>query len=160
LILVTIGSLFPFDRLVTLADAIAASMPERSFFCQIGEGRYEPVNMPFARMMPARDFQQKIAEAELIVAHAGMGSVISAMEASKPIVILPRRMELGEHTTDHQMATARWLMGRPGVQVVMEDADLAPTISAALSGSAGAAPIPTAAPQDFINKIRDFIEHA
>jgi hypothetical protein len=58
------------------------------------------------------------------------------------------------------MATARWLAGRPGVNVVFEDAELKPTITAVLSGRAAAAPIPTAAPQDFINKIRNFIEQA
>jgi UDP-N-acetylglucosamine transferase subunit ALG13 len=160
MIFVTIGSLFPFDRLVRVMDAIAPTMPEHAFFAQIGEGKYEPTHMAFARMLSRREFTAKINEATLIVAHAGMGSVIQAMESRKPIVLLPRIFEQGEHTTDHQMATARWLAEKPGVYVAMEDADLGETIKAALAGVRGEGAMTASAPPEFLAKIRDFILHA
>ena len=58
-----------------------------------------------------------IAGARLVVAHAGVGSVVSAGEQGKPIVVLPRRAALGEHTSDHQVETIGWLRGKPGVHV-------------------------------------------
>jgi len=36
--------------------------------------------------------------ASVVVAHAGMGSVITAMQHNTPIVLLPRLLEAGEHT--------------------------------------------------------------
>lgn len=159
-ILVTIGSLFPFDRLIRVMDGLAPTWPEHEFLAQIGEGTYEPVNMPFKRMITAGEFGRAVRSARLIVAHAGMGSVIAAMESSVPIVILPRRMEHGEHTTDHQMATARWLDGKSGITVVFDDADLAPAITRALSADAKAGGLPTTAPDAFIAKIKSFIETA
>ena len=156
MIFVTIGSLFPFDRLVQLMDELAPSFPQEQFFAQIADGKYEPQNMPFARMLSRREFGDKINEAKLIVAHAGMGSVISAMENKKPIVILPRIYEQGEHTTDHQMATARWLSAKPGVYVAMSSDELKPTIEKALSAPGGAAMPPTA-PTEFLDKIRTYI---
>lgn len=160
MIFVTIGSLFPFDRLVRRMDELALSMPGETFFAQIGDGGYEPVNMPFARLLSRGEFTAKLHEADVIVAHAGMGSVITAMEIGKPIVLLPRVLEWGEHTTDHQMATARWLQGRPGIHVCMDDADLPATIEAARAAAGGAGTMQRSAPAPFVKKIRDFIASA
>ena len=158
MIFVTIGSLFPFDRLIRLVDDLAPRWPEGTFFAQIGRGAYEPVNMPFVRQLEARAFAETLDRAELMVAHAGMGSVISALEINRPVVVLPRDMELLEHTTDHQMATARWLIGKPGVYVALRGEDLADTISAALAATAGREPMPTSAPAPFLEKIRAYID--
>ena len=157
MIFVTIGSLVPFDRLIRVMDEIAPSMKGETFFAQIGDGAYEPKNMPFARLLPRREFVAKVTECKLIVAHAGMGSVISAMEIGRPIILLPRVLEWGEHTTDHQMATARWLQDKPGIHVCMDDADLAVTIKSAISSEATGKTMSRSAPEGFVNKIRDYI---
>jgi UDP-N-acetylglucosamine transferase subunit ALG13 len=158
-ILVTIGSLFPFDRLIRLVDELATSWPKEDCFAQIGDGKYEPAHMRFARMLSASEFADAVRTSRLIIAHAGMGSVITAMEANKPIVILPRRMEFEEHTTDHQMATARWLSGRRGVYVALDDADLGRAIDEALGMNiAGQDELSSSAPVEFLTKIRNYIE--
>lgn len=158
MIFVTIGSLFPFDRMVRVMDEIAPTMPGETFFAQIGDGTYEPVNMPFARMLKRGEFLAKVSEARLIIAHAGMGSVISAMESATPIILLPRVLEWGEHTTDHQMATARWLEGRPGLHVCWDDKDLPAMIATALAAEGGS--MQKTAPEEFVEKIRSFIASA
>ncbi len=157
MIFVTIGSLFPFDRLVRLIDEMAPKFPDEEFFCQIGNGKYEPVNCPFSRMLPAPEFSAKLKASSLIVAHAGMGSVIMAMENNKPIVILPRILEQGEHTTDHQMATARWLRSKSGIRVAMTDEELEPCMRTALSASGEDSQISNKAPDEFLQKIRSYI---
>ncbi|MEO6566652.1 MAG: glycosyltransferase, partial [Casimicrobiaceae bacterium] len=63
-------------------------------------------------------------QAELIIAHAGMGSIVSALRYQRPIVILPRRADLREHRNDHQLATAKWLATRPGVHVAWDTEEL------------------------------------
>jgi UDP-N-acetylglucosamine transferase subunit ALG13 len=113
--------------------------------------------MPYARLVTRREFTEKMLSADMIVAHAGMGSVISAMEMGKPVVLVPRVFEWGEHTTDHQMATARWLEGRPGIHVCMRDEDLGATIAHVLEQQQTGEAMPRAAPEPFIQKIRDFI---
>jgi UDP-N-acetylglucosamine transferase subunit ALG13 len=158
-ILVTIGSLFPFDRLIRAVDELAPSWPNEEFFAQIGDGEYEPTNMRFSRMLSAKAFAEAVKSARLIIAHAGMGSVITAMEANKPIVILPRKMEFDEHTTDHQMATARWLIGRRGVYVALADENLRDVIDEALSiDMSSEGQLPSSAPIEFLTKIKDYIE--
>ncbi len=158
MIFVTIGSLFPFDRLIRLMDELAPRWPGETFFAQTGDGTYRPRNMEFARSLPAPAFAARLRDSKLIVAHAGMGSVISALEARRPIVILPRDMALAEHTTDHQMATARWLSGKAGIHVAMEEAALPAMIDLALSSSGTEEQTPTSAPSEFLAKIRTFVE--
>ena len=88
MIFVTIGTLLPFDRLIRLVDGLAPSLPERPFFAQIGKGAYEPRNMDYARHLAPSAFGDKVRQASLIVAHAGMGSVITGTHALLDYTIL------------------------------------------------------------------------
>lgn len=160
MIFVTVGSLYGFDRLIRAADAAAPQFPQHEFFAQLGNGAYLPAHMPHARLLDRRAFKATIAATELIIAHAGMGSVITAMEAAIPIILVPRSSELGEHNTDHQMATARWLQDRPGVSVCFDAEELGSTIRAALANGDGAAQMPRTAPPAFLDRIRDYIRSA
>lgn len=154
-IFVTIGSVFPFDRLIRAADDWAATRQDREILAQIGEGSYEPRHMRWVRRLDQDEFLATAGRARLIVAHAGMGSVITASRMSKPIVILPRLRERGEHNTDHQVDTANWLKSRPGIHVADDEAELAGTIEAALAGpEEGIETLPPHAPEAFIARIR------
>jgi len=150
--------MFPFDRLVQRVDLIASQMPEETFFAQIGDGAYEPRHMGYARLLSRSDFMTNLRSAKLVVAHAGMGSVLSALEVAKPIVVVPRRARLGEVNTDHQLATARWLQGRPGLHVCLEDEDLGRVVGMALQSTQPTTGLASTAPREFTDKIRQFID--
>lgn len=158
MILVTIGSMFPFDRLVRAMDDWASWHGGREeILAQIGDGAYEPRHMRFVRRLERNDFMKVMADADLVVGHAGMGTVITAGEYGKAIVIMPRRAARGEHTNDHQVDTAAWLGGRKGIFVAEEETDLGTRIAAARSGGE-IATIGAAAPADFLARIRGFAE--
>ena len=123
---------------------------------QIGEGSYRPRHMRWVKSLERADYARAVAGAELVVAHAGMGSVITAGEHGKPIVLLPRRASRGEHTNDHQVDTARWLRGRPGLFVADAEADLPAAIAAARAGAGGQASLGATAPAAFLERIRRF----
>lgn len=154
MIFVTIGSMFPFDRLIQVMDDWAARHPDAEVFAQIGEGAYLPSHMPYERMVSPRKFRELNEQAEIIVAHAGMGSVITAAELGKPIVLLPRHAAQKEHTTDHQIDTARWLRARPGIFVADTNDDIDQQIELARQTSAGDEKLPKVAPAGFTDRIR------
>jgi UDP-N-acetylglucosamine transferase subunit ALG13 len=160
LIFVTVGSMLPFDRMVRAVDDLAPSFPEQSFRAQIGEATYMPVNMAYDRRLPAKTFSEAVAACSLMVAHAGMGSILTAAEAGKPIVIMPRRLANGEILTDHQLATARRLGERPGVYLAMDESELNQAIARALADGGKGAGLASRAPAPFINRIKDFIHEA
>lgn len=157
MIFVTIGSMFPFDRMIRAMDAFAADQDEE-ILAQIGAGRYEPRHMAWVRKLDRPDYAARIAGARLVVAHAGVGSIVSAGEQGKPIVVLPRRAALGEHTSDHQVETAGWLRDKPGIHVAATEADLPACIATA--SAVGVARIAAMADPAFIARIRAFIEAA
>jgi len=158
MIFVTVGSMFPFDRLIRVMDEWTAAQGRSDVFAQIGNGTYEPKHMKWTRKLDQLDFTRTVQDSELIVAHAGMGSVIMADQYAKPIVLLPRIKDQGEHTTDHQLATAAWLRGKPGIHVADTDADLAPSIGLALSTARDTSgKWEAAANPEFLKKIRQYV---
>lgn len=116
MIFVTVGTQLPFDRLISAVDEWAGLRQISGVIAQIGPTSLAPKHVTVKPFVAAEEFQKFVSEASLIVAHAGMGSIITAMELGKPIVVMPRRASLGEHRNEHQLATAAHLKSR-GIHV-------------------------------------------
>jgi UDP-N-acetylglucosamine transferase subunit ALG13 len=106
MIFVTVGSFGPFDRMVKAVDHLAAEHPHRSWFAQIGKGSYLPQHMEYERYLDKRDFDSRIRSADVLIGHAGVGTITAAIRYSKPLIVMPRDHDRGEHVDDHQFATA------------------------------------------------------
>jgi UDP-N-acetylglucosamine transferase subunit ALG13 len=157
-IIVTTGTMLPFDRLVQAMDRWAEQHPSEEVFAQIGDGVYEPQHMKWARFLAPGEFADHVRRSSLIVAHAGTGSFFLAGETGKAVVMLPRLAANREHTTDHQVHTARWLGSKQGVYVAMTDEELPAAIAMAQApGSPVANQSTPFAPQPFITEIRKFL---
>src|SRR5579859_3180811 len=107
MIFVTVGAQMPFDRLVRTVDLWAGRKGRRDVFAQVGPTALSPSNIAYEKFLDPASFRAKVEEASVIIAHAGMGSILTALEAGKPILILPRRGDLKETRNDHQVATAQ-----------------------------------------------------
>ena len=154
MIFTTVGSAFPFDRLIKAMDDWAAEKDRGSkCIAQIGQGTYRPTHMEWHETLTHSHFTETMQTASVVVAHAGMGSVITAMQHATPIVLLPRRFESGEHTTDHQMATARWLEGKPGVFIAWDEIELASRIEEAEGWRATGFALASHAPNTFTDRL-------
>ncbi len=159
MIFVTVGSMFPFDRLILAADAWASANPEVEVLAQIGAGT-PPRHMTWLRRMDQDTFVETVRGAEVVVAHAGMGTVITTGRFGKPLVLLPREVGLGEHNTSHQVATAKWLRSRPGVHVAAGIEDLPNCIAAARADAPVlTTSIETQAPPALIGRLRDWLHN-
>ena len=106
MIFVTIGTQAPFDRFIRIIDELAPLLKEK-IIAQNFKGEYQVKNITTIDFLPPNEFNKLLNEARLIISHAGMGSIISAMSLQKPIIIFPRKASLGEHRNDHQIATAK-----------------------------------------------------
>lgn len=133
MILVTVGTQLPFDRLVKAMDAVAPTLDE-PVVAQTGQGAYQPRHMQAQSSYSAMAFDQLAAEASLLVSHAGTGSILLAQRLQKPILLLARRAALGEHRNDHQLATAQQMAGRGGIYVAENETDIPATLIIAREG--------------------------
>lgn len=156
MIFVTVGSQMPFDRLVRAADEWAKTHPEVRVFAQIGASQSVPAAMEWTRILSPADYHQRVLATNVIVGHAGMGTVITAAEYGKPLVVMPRRGDLHETRNDHQVATARWLATRPAIWVASDGEELGSAISAALAAGTGPAATSEADPR-LLAAIADFV---
>jgi UDP-N-acetylglucosamine transferase subunit ALG13 len=106
MILVTVGTQIPFDRLIALIDNwITESGTKQEVVAQIGDSMYRSVNMTIFKSVEPELFEKYIHDCDFIISHGGMGSILTALRVKKPIVIFPRKASLGEHRNDHQSAT-------------------------------------------------------
>jgi UDP-N-acetylglucosamine transferase subunit ALG13 len=159
-ILVTVGSQLPFCRLLRAVDAWCAANGRSDVIGQIGAvgpDHYRPKHFKYDPFIPPGKFDELTAQADLIIAHAGMGSIIGALRNAKPIVIMPRRASLGEHRNDHQLATASRFAGRQNVYVADDEAALPATLERVVGSSAGGAPISPFADPRLIASLRRYI---
>jgi UDP-N-acetylglucosamine transferase subunit ALG13 len=131
-IIVTVGMQLGFDRLIEAMDRLAPALG-MPVIAQTGKGRYQPRNMQARVKIAPAEFEAMMGEARLIVAHAGIGTVLTAARCAKPILLMPRRADLNEHRNDHQIATVGKLAGRPGILVAMDESELAPRIAEGLA---------------------------
>lgn len=124
MIFVTIGTQLPFPRLVATMDRLAPKLGER-VVAQVGPDTATYGNLETSATLEPNAFEGLFREARLVVAHAGIGTVLSARRHAKPLVLMPRRHALGEHRNDHQIATAEALKGRTGLYVAWDEDGLA-----------------------------------
>jgi beta-1,4-N-acetylglucosaminyltransferase len=103
MILVTVG-LHPqgFDRLVQAADAMA-SLVEETVIIQYGSTRYRPKRARHFDFVDEAEMRNWLGKARVVVSHGGAGSILSALQANKPLVVVPRLKRFGEVFDNHQL---------------------------------------------------------
>ncbi len=126
MIFVTVGTQLPFPRLVREMNRIAGGLCEPVIAQTCEHARYP--NLIVEPYMDAIRYGDVIERARLIVAHAGIGTVLAARQVGVPLILVPRRAELGEHRNDHQIGTVRQLVGRDGIQAIWDERKLARTV--------------------------------
>lgn len=120
MIFVTVGSQGPFDRLIRTVDEWASLRGRSDVFAQIGNTKYVPKHIQFTGFVEPPKFTSLVQQARVVVAHAGIGSILSALELGKQIVVMPRRAKFREQRNDHQVSTAKHF-GSQGRVIVADD---------------------------------------
>lgn len=133
MIFATVGSQEAFDRLIRAVDEWAALRGRDDVFAQIGGSTLQPKHIKFTKFLEPDEFNRVIREASVIVAHAGMGSIISSLELGKPLVVMPRRGALRETRNDHQVATAERFGAQGRIIVANDELELPQKLDHALT---------------------------
>ncbi|XVX19512.1 glycosyltransferase [Actinomycetota bacterium] len=114
-VVVTLGTLdYGFRRAVealvpTLAEV---ATPDAEVLWQVGLTDTSGLGIEGRERVPAHELRSAIEEADLVIAHAGVGSCLVALDAGRCPVLLSRRAAHGEHVDDHQTMLSRELSSR------------------------------------------------
>ncbi|MBM6402085.1 glycosyltransferase [Phycicoccus sonneratiae] len=130
-VVVTLGTMrtYGFRRAVERLDALLPQVcaPDVEVLWQTGSTDVSDLGIDGRGLVPARELREAVAEADLVVAHAGVGSSLVALDAGRVPVLLPRRSVRGEHVDDHQVLISRHLdergiaIGRDVDELTVED---------------------------------------
>lgn len=156
MIFITVGTDQPFDRMLKIVDAWAAENARTDFFAQIGDGGWEPRSIPFSNFLSPPEFKKRFSEARIIIAHAGMGTILSALHHGKPILVMPKLASLGEHRNEHQLATARRMLSLGIVTAAFDEAEFREKLER-LDTLVPREKIPPVATGPLIDALREFI---
>lgn len=157
MIFVTVGAQMPFDRLVKTVDQWARLHGRDDVFAQIGSTDYLPSNMQWTPYLNTEEFKQRYEAAKVIIAHAGTGSIITALQLGKPILIMPRRANLRETRSDHQVATAEQFRRFDSVAVALDEKELLTRLDE-IDYLRGRQSIESYASRELVEAIREFID--
>lgn len=124
MIFVTVGTQGQFNRLIRTVDEWAGLRARTDVFAQTGPSDYRPRHIGSKPFVDPTEFRKRVETSSLVVAHAGMGSIITALELGKHIVVMPRRADLGEHRNDHQVATAKRFAEQGRILVALNEQQL------------------------------------
>lgn len=158
MIFLTVGTQLPFDRMVSAVNAWAAKS-EEEIVAQVGPTKRNFPHLRQQEFLDPVDFDRYFEQARLIVSHAGIGSIIGALSYGKPIIIIPRKADLGEHRNNHQIATAKRFTQTPSVYVAWDEKELINVLTALLERSPRTfnVTLPSVASDDFIRRLRSLI---
>jgi UDP-N-acetylglucosamine transferase subunit ALG13 len=157
MIFVTVGSQMAFDRLIKAVDQWAAQSGRSDLFAQIGPSDFIPRHMEWTKELRPAEFRKRLMDATAIVAHAGMGTILSALELGKPLLVMPRRGDLRETRNDHQIATAKRFEEQGRLAVAYDEAALSEKLDHLALLKPGK-PIDHRASPELLQRLRNFVD--
>lgn len=120
MIFVTLGTQDkPFKRLL---DYLENSDIKDEIIVQNGFTEYESNKLKLFKYLDKDDFDNYLKKADLIICHAGVGTIVNCLKNDKKVLAVPRLSKYGEHQNDHQLQIANAYFQK-GYILVMNDND-------------------------------------
>lgn len=94
-----------FHRLLEEIDKLLnKKIIQEEVIVQAGYTEYKPQNenMKIIDFMPREELDKLEQNANFIITHGGVGSIITSLEKGKKVIAMPRLHEYGEHVNNHQ----------------------------------------------------------
>lgn len=156
MIFVCVGSReYPFDRLFKELDRLVEQKQiTDQIFAQIGTSQYIPKHFKHERFLDRESFSAAQDGADLIIAHAGAGTLIAALKKGKKVIAVPRLAAFGEHIDDHQLQISTMLADEGYLLQVRDINMLGPVIQQTISTFAAK---PYQHESRMIDIVRDFL---
>jgi len=120
----------PFPRALDLVEPLVCQ-GERLIVQHGSTGpRPEMPNTTWVEFMSFDEVTDTMARADSVVCHAGIGTVMTALQAGHTPVVIPRRAQRGEHVDDHQLEIADRFTKRGLILCVTTETNLATLLMA------------------------------
>lgn len=109
----------PFVRLL---DYLEHSNIKDKIIVQAGFTDYESKKFEIHKYLDKDDFDKYIDEADLVICHGGVGTIVSCLNKNKKVLAVPRLSKYKEHQNDHQLQIVNAYYQK-GYLMIMNDGD-------------------------------------
>ena len=104
LIFVTLGTQDKqFKRLLEAVDKLDI---DDKIIAQTGSTEFKSDKIEIHKYLSQRKFNQYMEDADMIITHAGVGTIIAGLKLHKKMIVAARKAEYKEHVNDHQIELA------------------------------------------------------
>lgn len=129
MIFVTLGTQDKqFKRLLDYCEALKT---DEKIIVQAGLTEYHSDKMDIRSFIDQEDFEKFIAEADVLITHGGVGTIINALNQNKVVIACPRLSKYHEHHNDHQVEIVDEFERRGLILALRENDDLAEVLEKA-----------------------------
>lgn len=116
-----------FSRLLQeIEDLIEIGAIKERVIVQSGYTKYITDKMKIFDMISSEELDNLMNEADIVITHGGVGSIIRALKKNKKVIAVPRLHKFGEHVNDHQrqivevFSSKNYLIGVQNVEDIGE----------------------------------------
>lgn len=111
-VVVTLGTIAPYGFRRLAARLVQLLPADADVLWQTGATDVTALPILARPTVPGPELEAAMKTADLVVAHAGTGTALTAFELGVSPVLVPRRSAYDEHVDDHQVVTAKMLAER------------------------------------------------
>ncbi len=126
-VVVTLGTIRPYGFRRLVEQLLEVLPGDAEVLWQTGATEVSDLPIEGRVAVPAQELEAAMVAADVVVAHAGTGTALTAFELGRCPVLVPRRVGHAEHIDDHQVGTARALSAR-GLALYTEVEQLTPEV--------------------------------
>ena len=152
MIFVTLGTQDKqFKRLLDYCEALDT---DQKIIVQAGLTEYHSDKMDIRDFIDNDEFAKYIAEADVLITHGGVGTIINALNQGKVVIACPRLAKYHEHHNNHQVEIVDEFERRGLILALRENDDLAEVLERAKTFKPGKYVSNTA---NFVQKLDEYL---
>jgi UDP-N-acetylglucosamine transferase subunit ALG13 len=109
-----------FTRLLEYLNAVKF---KEELVVQSGHTKIDGRKYNVKKFVAQDEFNKLVMGAKYVITHGGVGSIMTALCHGKPVIVVPRERQYGEHVNDHQLEIATQLVSEKYVLMARSKAE-------------------------------------
>lgn len=114
-----------FQRLLEeIQKCIDKKIINEEVVVQAGSTKFKSKDMKIFDLMSTKKLNKLIKEANYIICHGGVGSIVTCLKMGKKVIAVPRYHKYDEHVNDHQLQIVQTFDGQGFIKGISKVSDL------------------------------------
>lgn len=124
MIFVTLGTQKQqFTRLLEMLEN-SVELKNEKVIVQAGHTKFKSNFLEIYDFLEIEKMREYIKEAEYVICHGGVGSIIDSLNLGKKVIALPRLQKYVEHVDNHQIEICEKLKKEGYIEYILEDENI------------------------------------